>query len=340
MHHTVINDRNLLSGALRRRKAAKRLPRRRKEGQMKKLAFLFTGQSSQYVGMGKSLYEERAVCRALYDQADAVMGRSVSALCFDGPREELDLTENTQPCILTTEYAAYAALAERGVQPDAMAGFSLGEYGALAAAGVLTFEEALGVIKVRAKAMQEAVPAGRGAMVAVLGPAARAEELSREVDGYLAVSNRNAPTRLIFAGEISATRAFQALLDAEGIKNQVIPVSIPSHCALMQPAQAALDEAFSALRLHAPRVDFYMNTDGEKETDPRRIQEKMVRQLCVAVQCEQIVRNLLRDGVDTFVELGPKTMYSAFVREIAPQATLLHVEDQASLEETAAALGA
>ena len=141
---------------------------------MNKTAFLFTGQSSQYVGMGKSLYESAEVCRTCFDRADDIMGRNISAICFEGPDERLNMTENTQPCILTTEYAAFAALSARGARPDAIAGFSLGEYGALAAAGVLSFEDALGIIKIRAKAMQEAVPVGKGAMGAVMGPAERA----------------------------------------------------------------------------------------------------------------------------------------------------------------------
>lgn len=306
---------------------------------MGKIAFIFTGQSSQYVGMGKSLYEGSETCRALFDRADEVMGREISGICFEGPQETLNLTENTQPCILTVEYAAYAALTEAGIRPDAIAGFSLGEYGALAAAGVFSFEDALGIIKIRAKAMQEAVPVGQGAMVAVLGDAERAAAISREVEGYLAVSNRNSPTKLIFAGEIGAVKDFQERLREAGMKNTVIPVSIPSHCKLMEPAQKALGGAFDAVKLSPPQVAFYMNADGEKEQDVGQIREKMVRQLCVAVQCEQIIRNMLRDGVDTFVELGPNTMYSKFVRETAPEVRLLHVEDMESLEATVRALG-
>ena len=306
---------------------------------MGKVSFLFTGQSSQYVGMGKSLYEGLPICRELFDRADEIMERSVRDICFAGPAETLNMTENTQPCILTTEYAAYAALTEQGIRPDAMAGFSLGEYGALAAAGVFSFEDSLKIIKIRAKAMQEAVPVGQGAMVAVMGDdAERAVAISEETEGYVVVSNRNSPSRLIFAGEIKATEAFQKRLDAEGIRNKVIPVSIPSHCRLMAPAQKALDAAFAATKLSSPGVDFYMNATGDKESAVENIRENMVNQLCVAVQCEKILRNMVRDGVDTFVELGPKTMYSKFAGEIAPAARLLHVEDMESLQETVRAL--
>ena len=308
---------------------------------MKKIGFLFPSQSTQYVGMGKDLYDNIPVCREVFDRANEVTGVDIKGICFDGPLETLNETVNTQPCILTVSVATFRALQEYGIRPAAVAGFSLGEFSAMVAGGILRFEDALRVLHVRANAMQTAVPLGAGTMIGVKSEkAARAIEICQEIsEGYTALANANSPTNLLFSGETPAMKVFSERLTEEGIKNRVIAVSVPSHCDLMNPAREPLREVLATTEMHSPAVDFYMCADAEKETDVEKIREKEVRQMCTTVQCEGIIRNMLRDGVNVFVELGPKNAYSQYVIEIAPEDTqVLHVEDVATLNRVVAAL--
>ena len=308
---------------------------------MKKIAFIFPSQSTQYVGMGKDLYDNIPVCREVFDRANEVTGVDIRSICFDGPLETLNETVNTQPCILTMSYAAFLALQEYDIRPAAVAGFSLGEFSAMVAGGIMRFEDALKVLKVRANAMQAAVPLGVGTMIGVKSEkAARAIEICNEItEGYTALANANSPTNLLFSGETPAMKVFSERLTEEGIKNRIVAVSVPSHCDLMNPAREPLTNALAATEMKSPEVDFYMCADAEKETDVEKIREKEVRQMCTTVQCEGIIRNMLRDGVNVFIELGPKNAYSKYVTEVAPEDTLvLHVEDTATLKETLDAL--
>ena len=310
---------------------------------MKKIGFIFPSQSTQYVGMGKDLYDNIPICREVFDRANEVTGVDIKGICFDGPLETLNETVNTQPCILTTSYAAFLALQEYGIHPSAVAGFSLGEFSAMVASGIMRFEDALKVLKVRANAMQTAVPLGVGTMIGVKSEkAARAIEICNEItEGYTALANANSPTNLLFSGETPAMKVFSERLTEEGIKNRIVAVSVPSHCDLMKPAREPLTNALAATEMKSPDVDFYMCANAEKETDVEKIREKEVRQMCTTVQCEGIIRNMLRDGVNVFIELGPKNAYSKYVIEVAPENTLvLHVEDTATLKETVDALKA
>lgn len=311
---------------------------------MRKIGFIFPSQSTQYVGMGKDLYENIDICRETFDHANEVTGVDIKGICFEGPLEKLNETVNTQPCILTMSYAAFLALGEYGIKPEAVAGFSLGEFSAMVAGGIMSFDDALRVLKVRANAMQTAVPLGVGTMIGVKSEkAARAIEICNEItEGYTALANANSPTNLLFSGETPAMKIFSERLTAEGIKNKIVAVSVPSHCDLMNPARQPLTDALAAADMKSPDgVDFYMCADAEKETDVAKIREKEVKQMCTTVQCEGIIRNMLRDGVNVFIELGPKGAYSKYVREVAPEDTLiLNVEDTATLKAAVEALKA
>ena len=307
---------------------------------MGRIAFVFPGQSSQYVGMGKDLYEHVPAAKEVFDHACSVTGKDIRSICFDGPTEVLNETMNTQPCILTTSYAALLALREQGIRPDAIAGFSMGEFTAMVAAGIMDFDDALKILEVRARAMQEAVPLGAGAMVAVKSDRAqRAVEICESItEGYAAVSNISSPTTILFAGETPAMQILQERLTAEGIKNRVAAVSVPAHCALMAPACKPVEEVLAATPMQSPEVDFYMCADAQKESDVAKIREKEVMQLCSAAQCEGIIRNMIKDGVDTVIEIGPKKIYARYAKEIDPEIRILNVEDMASLQATVEAL--
>ena len=283
---------------------------------MKKTAFLFSGQGAQATGMMKNICECSTGARFVFEKADEVLGRSISSLCFEGSQEELNLTHNTQHCVLAADLAAYAALAEKGIQPDAVAGFSLGEYGALVAAGCIDLGDVFPVIQARADYMQEAVPVGDGAMAAIAGKTREeVQAMCEAVDGYVVPANINCPGQIVVSGD---TEAVQAVVDnarSEKIKAMILPVSAPFHCALMKPAADKLEDRLCSINIQDPSIAVYMNVDGEKETLVCSIKEKLVLQAQSPVFWEKTLRNMYRDGIRVFVECGPGKTLSGFVKK-------------------------
>jgi len=308
------------------------------------VAFVFPGQGSQSVGMGRALFEAFPESRAVYEEADAALGFALSRLCFDGPESELQLTANTQPALLATSAAALRPLAARGVRPAWVAGHSLGEYSALVAAGAIGLGDALRTVRRRGEYMQEAVPVGVGAMAAILGldlPAV--EEGCREAAEGEVVSpaNINSPGQVVIAGHAGAVERASALCRSRGAKRAVkLPVSAPFHCALMKPAQDRLALDLAILAFRDPGVPLVNNVDARVVRGGEDGREGLVRQVSGAVRWQESVELLAREGVDVFVEVGPGTVLSGLVRKIAKHARVLNVDSPESLEATVAALGA
>jgi [acyl-carrier-protein] S-malonyltransferase len=300
------------------------------------LALVFPGQGSQEVGMGRALAGAFPESRAVFEEADAALGFPLSRLCFEGPEGDLQLTANTQPAILAASIAALRPLEARGVRPAFVAGHSLGEYSALVAAGVLTVADALRTVRRRGELMQEAVPVGLGAMAAVLGldlPAI--EEACREAARGEVVSpaNLNSPGQVVIAGHAAAVDRAAELCRARGARRAVrLPVSAPFHCALMKPAQEGLVPVLAALALRDPAVPVVSNVDARVVRTADACRDGLVRQVSGAVRWQESVELLAREGVDTFVEVGPGTVLSGLVRKIARGARVLSVESPESLE--------
>ena len=306
---------------------------------MRKTGFLFSGQGAQYSGMMADLASEYASAREVFAVADRMLGRSISELCFRGADEELSLTHNTQPCMLAADLAAYSAMIENGVRPDAIAGFSLGEYAALVAAEVLSIEDAFRLIQIRADAMQAAVPVGCGAMAAVMKlPADIVERLCEETHGYVAIANYNCPGQIVVSGEAQAIDEFLAIAKDRKIRAVRLSVSAPFHCRLMAPAAERLAHVFAATTFRKPLLPLYMNVDGLVESDPIAIKKKMVLQAMSPVRWIDTLQNMSADGTSTFVELGPGKTLTGFVKKTIDEALSLHVENVETLNETLTAL--
>lgn len=294
--------------------------------------------------MGKGLFESSAAARKVFEEADDALGFAVSRLCFEGPAEDLQLTENTQPAILTVSVAAFRALLDAGMPaPAFVAGHSLGEYSALVAAGALTLSEAVRTVRARGRYMQEAVPVGTGAMAAVIGgELTDIERVCAEASGdqICSVANINSPSQFVIAGNTEAVERAIELL--QGIAKRVIrlKVSAPFHCALMKPAQDRLAADLERLEFKQPAMPVITNVDARATTAPGELRAALVRQVSAPVRWVESMQLLVDQGVDTFVEAGPGKVLSGLMRQINRDVQTLNVEDAASLEAAQAALAA
>jgi [acyl-carrier-protein] S-malonyltransferase len=292
--------------------------------------------------MGRELAESFGGAREVFEAADRALGFSLSKLCFEGPTEELQLTANTQPAILTVSAAAAAVLEEKGVRAEYVAGHSLGEYSALVAAGALRLSDAVQLVRKRGQYMQEAVPVGQGAMAALLGmEAAAVEEVCREAaqGEVISPANLNSPGQIVIAGSAPAVARAVELAKARGAKRaMMLNVSAPFHCALMRPAQERLSRDLDATEIIAPRVPLVNNVDARVVRSASEVREGLERQVTSPVRWEQSVRTLIAEGVNLFVEVGPGKVLAGLLRQIDRQAECLRAEDVATLNEVVARL--
>jgi len=286
------------------------------------LALLFPGQGSQFVGMGKDLSEWSASARHTLEEADDALGFFISRMCFSGPAEDLMLTENTQPAILAVSVAAFRALNDQAeLTPAFVAGHSLGEYSALVAAGSISFADALMAVRERGRAMQDAVPPGRGAMAALMGLdrkeiTAICEELTDE-KGLVTPANFNSPGQIVIAGNSSRVEEALALFKERGGRRGVLlPVSAPFHCSLMTPAADRMQEVLSDINIDSPKTVLINNAEAASLTSAAEITPSLIRQITSPVLWEDTIRRLLREEVNAFLELGPGRVLSGLMRRI------------------------
>jgi [acyl-carrier-protein] S-malonyltransferase len=305
---------------------------------MGKVAFVFPGQASQYAGMGKELAEKYPAAKAVFDEADKALGISVSKLCFEGTEDELKLTANTQPCILTVSVAVHRVLAEKGVTPDYVAGHSLGEYSALVAAGSLGFADGVKLVRKRGTYMQDAVPAGQGAMAAIMGlsPADVLDVCKRVAEGEIcAPANLNSPEQTVISGHAGAVKRAVEMASQKGAKRAVmLAVSAPFHSALMMPAQEKLEKDLKVTTFGELQVPLVTNVDADTIRSGDEARSALVRQVSMPVRWEESMRMLLDEGVNTFVEVGPGRVLTGLMRQIERSVATLNVEDEKSLTAT------
>lgn len=306
-----------------------------------KVAVVFPGQGSQYPGMGRKAFEVYPAAREVFSAADAVLGFPLSRLCFEGPEEELTKTANAQPAILTVSVALWRVLQEKGVRPFACAGHSLGEYSALVAAGALRFADALLLVRKRGEYMQEAVPQGKGGMVAVLGlETAAVENICREVTekgAFCAVANYNCPGQVVIAGETEALNEATALAREAGAKRCIpLAVSAPFHCRLMLPAAERLAVDLARTNVAEPKVPVVANVTADYVNSGEEIRRLLEKQIFSPVLWEQCVLRLIRDGAGMFLEVGPGSVLAGLIKKIDRRVPVFSVEDPESLEKVLA----
>ena len=308
------------------------------------IAFVFPGQGSQFVGMGKALVEAQPALRAVYEEASSVLGYDVAALCFEGPIGRLNLTEYTQPSLLVSSIAALRALDPMGLIPAAVAGHSLGEYSALVAAGGLTYRDAVAVVQKRGRYMAEAVTPGTGLVAALLGLTSEVvKEVCGEASsmGIVAAANFNSPGQIVIAGEKAAVERAIELAKTKGCKKAIpLPVSVPVHTPLMQKAADRLAADLRMVNWSDLKVPLINNAEAKALTKAHEIEASLIRQLPSSVLWEDSIKTMAAMGITRFVEVGPGTVLSGLIKRILPQATTLTVNDPKSLEATRIALAA
>lgn len=309
---------------------------------MENIAFVFPGQGAQYVGMGKEFVENFDIANDTFEKASDSIGYDMKKLCFEGPEDELKKTENTQPAILTASIAAYEVLVRHGYKPKALAGLSLGEFSALVASGVMSFEEALKVVKARGRYMQAEVPLGVGTMAAFIG-------LSREKVieacnsasefGVVEPANFNSPIQIVISGEVKAVeKAVEIGKELGAKKAKVLNVSAPFHSSMLKGAGEKLSKELDKIKLEEFTYPVVANVTAQYYDSVSEVNELLVKQVSNSVLWEDSIKTMIKDGIDTFVEVGPGKALSSFIKRISRDVQILNVEDMKSLEKTLKAL--
>lgn len=307
-----------------------------------RIAFIFSGQGSQYIGMGKELYDNIPSCKKIYDKANEVLGFDLKELIFNGDKEELNITENTQPAILTTSIAILQAIKDKGINPDIVAGLSLGEYSALVASEALDFETAVSLVKKRGRFMQEAVPQGVGSMVAVIGlnenKIKKVLKIASE-KGIVEIANYNTNSQIVIGGESEAVEFASELLKEYGAR-RIIPLKVsgPFHTSLLNEASIKLKNEFENINFNDPKIKTITNVTADFIKDGNEIKDLLINQVKSSVRWSETIERMLDEGIDTFIEIGPLKTLSSFVREISKEkkatVKIFNVEDLKSLNKT------